>query len=46
MEQFKKDLKEWNIDISDEQLNLFERFTTLLLDWNEKINDENNNLKN
>ena len=38
MEQFIKDLREWNIDISDEQLNLFERFTALLLEWNEKIN--------
>ncbi len=38
MEQFVNDLKEWNIDISDEQLNLFERYTALLLDCNEKIN--------
>ena len=38
MEQFINDLKEWNIEISDEQLNLFERFTALLLEWNEKIN--------
>ncbi len=38
MEQFINDLKEWNINISDEQLNLFKRYTALLLEWNEKIN--------
>ena len=38
MNQFIKDLKEWNIDISDEQLELFEKYTALLLSWNEKIN--------
>lgn len=38
MEQFINDLKEWNIEISDEQLNLFKRYTALLLEWNEKIN--------
>ncbi|MBO4775222.1 MAG: 16S rRNA (guanine(527)-N(7))-methyltransferase RsmG [Lachnospiraceae bacterium] len=38
MEQFVNDLKEWNIKISDEQLNLFEKYTALLLEWNEKIN--------
>ena len=38
MEQFINDLKEWNINISDEQLNLFKGYTALLLEWNEKIN--------
>ncbi len=38
MEQFIKDLKEWNIEISSEQLSLFEKYTELLLEWNEKIN--------
>ena len=38
MEQFIKDLKEFNIDITNEQLEKFEKYTSLLLDWNEKIN--------
>ena len=38
MNQFVNDLKEWNIVLSDEQLNLFERYKDLLLEWNEKIN--------
>ncbi|MCR5846994.1 MAG: 16S rRNA (guanine(527)-N(7))-methyltransferase RsmG [Lachnospiraceae bacterium] len=38
MEQFIKDLQEWNIEVSDEQLGMFEKYTGLLLDWNEKIN--------
>lgn len=38
MNQFVNDLKEWNIVLSDEQLNLFDRYKDLLLEWNEKIN--------
>ena len=38
MNQFVNDLKEWNIILSDEQLNLFDRYKDLLLEWNEKIN--------
>ena len=38
MEQFIKELQEWNIEVSDEQLGMFEKYTGLLLDWNEKIN--------
>ena len=38
MKQFIDDLKKWNIDISDEQLELFDKYTALLLSWNEKIN--------
>ena len=38
MNQFVNYLKEWNIVLSDEQLNLFDRYKDLLLEWNEKIN--------
>ena len=38
MDQFIKDLKEWNIVLSDEQLILFDKYKDLLLEWNEKIN--------
>lgn len=38
MDQFIKDLKEWNIVLSDEQLILFDKYMDLLLEWNEKIN--------
>ena len=38
MDIFLKILSEWNIDISDRQLDLFERYYNLLISWNEKIN--------
>ena len=38
MDQFIKDLKEWNIVLSDEQLIRFDKYKDLLLEWNEKIN--------
>ena len=38
MEKFKKILTEWNINISEEQIDLFERYYDLLVSWNEKIN--------
>ena len=38
MDIFEKILSEWNIDISDKQLELFERYYDLLVSWNDKIN--------
>ena len=38
MNRFTDDLKEWNIEISDEQIEMFDKYTSLLLEWNEKIN--------
>ena len=38
MEKFKKILSDWNIDISEEQTELFERYYDLLVSWNEKTN--------
>ena len=38
MDIFLKILSEWNIRISDKQMDLFERYYKLLVSWNEKIN--------
>ena len=38
MDQFISDLKEWNIELSEDQLIKFEKYKDLLLEWNEKIN--------
>ncbi|MBO4904862.1 MAG: 16S rRNA (guanine(527)-N(7))-methyltransferase RsmG [Lachnospiraceae bacterium] len=38
MDIFFKILSEWNIRISDKQMDLFERYYKLLVSWNEKIN--------
>lgn len=38
MKQLINDLKQWNISLSDEQVNQFILYEKLLLDWNEKIN--------
>ena len=38
MDLFIRILSEWNIDISKEQLKLFERYYDLLIEWNSRIN--------
>ena len=38
MSGFTDCLSQMNIDISEEQLDLFERYYELLISWNEKIN--------
>ena len=38
MDIFLKILKEWHIDISDAQMEMFQRYYDLLVSWNEKIN--------
>lgn len=38
MYQLINDLSEWNIELSDKQIEQFKLFESLLLEWNEKIN--------
>jgi len=38
VKQFIEDLNEWNIDITSDQLDMFELYTKLLLEWNQRIN--------
>lgn len=38
MQQLISDLKEWNISLSDEQINQLEDYYKLLIEWNENIN--------
>lgn len=36
--KLREELNKWNVNISDEQLDLFDRYYELLISWNEKIN--------
>lgn len=38
MDKLVEVLKQWNIDISDKQQEMFERYYELLVEWNEKMN--------